>query len=145
MANKAGKKAPKDTGRAKDNLEIVETGSMDFWRTVAKQVAPKTTDEWEISELATILEESAKYLGASYPGISKVCSKAVDEKCPVSVSIVLDRTESPPEISVKVSFSEKHSVSSRVRVADPAQTELPLAAGDKSGEGDGENDLPGTE
>ncbi len=103
---------------------------MNFWRGLAGNVSPKERDEWRVGELATALQESAKLFGAHWPKISALCGKAEKQDVTVSLSISVNRANTPPEVAVSIGYSEKYRDSLSAKVPDPDQKELPLSGPD---------------
>ena len=99
---------------------------MHFWRGLAGSVAPKERDPWRIGELATALQEASKLVGAHWGKVSALCDKAEKSDVTVSLSIGVNRANTPPEVAVNISYSEKYRDSLSAKVPDPDQRELPL-------------------
>lgn len=120
-----------------------DIGNMQYWRGLANQILPELEDEYEIGEVAVILQQIATALGKEQGAISKICKKNEDSSVTFSFACGIDRRTTPSEVQTKLGFSEKHSVTFKSTVPDPSQTELPglneteVTEGKKPGEGEG--------
>lgn len=102
-----------------------DIGNMQYWRGLAKSICPDLEDEYEIGEVATILQQIATGFGKEQGAISKICKKNEDSCVTFSFACGIDRRTTPSEVQTKLGFSEKHSVTFKSTVPDPSQTELP--------------------
>lgn len=138
----AARKGSKKSGRSKvdsDPIPSSELGTMDYWRNQARLLNPKIEDEWHLSELATILCESAKLVASNFPSFSKVIDRGETNAGSLGIRAVVDRKEKPPTVEVKVVWTEKFGKSTKVNVPDPNQQELPLENTGPSDPGDDED------
>lgn len=117
----------------------VEIGNMQFWRSLAAAVLEDVDDDkWKVSEVSCVLQQIVFELSSEWKRISRICDKNEDKTVPFTYSIEIDRRNELAEIKVRIAYSEKYSVSSKVKVPDPDQTELPLeATGTEAGDGQG--------
>lgn len=102
-----------------------DIGNMQYWRGLAQSILPDVDDEYEVGEIAVILHQVCVALGKEQPTISKICNKNEDSSISFSLACAIDRRTTPPEVQVKLSFSEKHALTLKSTVPDPKQTELP--------------------
>lgn len=102
-----------------------DIGNMQYWRGLATQILPDLEDEYEIGEVAVILQQIATAIGKEQGAISKICKKNEDSSVTFSFACGIDRRTTPSEVQTKLGFSEKHSVTFKSTVPDPSQTELP--------------------
>lgn len=116
--------------------------SMNFWRDLARQVCPDVKDDFELGEVAVILQETSKHLSNEQERISKICNKNADTQIRVGLQIGIDRRVTPSEVSVKIGYSEKYGATIKAQVPDPNQDQLPgLVETSESGEGVGGAEL----
>ncbi len=140
--------------QAPHGATLPDTGDMVFWRNLAYDLGPKTKgtgpnarktklDDWQLSELATMLQQTTCIVAAHFPKISEICNKTEGQKESAGLTLSLDRAKSPSEITVRIGYTEAFGDKIDVRVPDPNQTELPLDVGggdasDPDGAGDAE-------
>ena len=115
IAKVAGKSSPK-------------IDEFEFWRELARLIAPDEKDEWRVGEIATAMQQSAKAIGAHWEKISSICDKTEGSAVSIGFNITIDRTNQPQDVSLKISYSEKFGDKYSVKVPNPSQTELPLNA-----------------
>lgn len=120
----------------------VEIEDFDYWRNLAKQVVQDLTDPWHISEVATIMHSFATGLAMNWETVSKICDKNQDKTITMACPIVIDRRNTPPEVTCTPSYGEKHRTPIKRRVPDPSVNELPLEfkKGDTAPTDDGEKE-----
>ena len=99
--------------------------SMNFWRDLARQVCPDVKDDFELGEVAVILQEVSKHLSNEQERISKICNKNADTQIRVGMQIAIDRRTTPSEVTVKIGYSEKYGATIKAQVPDPNQDQLP--------------------
>lgn len=101
-----------------------------FWIKLADGILGddrKKLDAWNVNEVATILYGIAERLREEFLGISRICDKNEEKTISVSGGFELDRRNSPPEITVRLNYAEKHGKQTKKKVPDPNDLgELPL-------------------
>lgn len=101
---------------------------MKFWRSMAKQLVPAVKDDWQESEVATILYSFCDALSTEYAHVSKLCDKAETKAVAVSVGVTLSRKAFPPDVAVRLRYAEKYLRTVKKTVPDPKTMELPFDA-----------------
>jgi hypothetical protein len=94
-----------------------------YWQTIVPSLLPKEDDKWRVGEVATALHLFTKSLAEGWQEINRIASRSGD-KVAISVNIKLDRNVEPPNVKVKLSFSEKHNLQRESDAPDPEQAEM---------------------
>lgn len=95
------------------------------WQSLAETIIGND-DAWHVNELATLLQEQAKLTAAHWPAISEICDKTEEKTINVGLGWAIDRRNSPPEATCKLSYSERFADNLNSKVPDPNQEEMPL-------------------
>lgn len=122
----AGKSKPKISGKGRNDTTLPEVGTLPYWRAQARAMCKGETDEWRISEVATVLNDFAKLLGGHWKKINTICHGNEDSAVDISFKSTIDRKNNPTEVSARIGYSQKFGESISGKTPDPSQTELPL-------------------
>lgn len=108
----------------------IDIDNVQFWRSVADQIAPDEQDKWKVGEIATALMLQAGLWRKEYDSMNNISDKC--DGMAVSFSVKTDRTSTPPLVKVNGSYSEKHPMKAESDVPDINQTELPGMSAESS-------------
>ena len=119
---------PKLKNQAAHNAPNVNAKDMTFWRGVARDMMPANLreDQNAVNELAVLQQQTAMKLASHFPKASEICDESTEKSISLSLSITLDRVNTPSEVTTKIKYNQQYGDKSEVRVPDPTQTELPL-------------------
>jgi len=124
---------PKAKNQVPVDGPVPDVGNMQMWKAIAQQTIGET-DGWPVMEVATALQECAQLIGRKWKKINQII-EASSEKCgQFSFQVTIDRAETPPEVSTKISITQNFNDRITSKTPDPTQSELPLAAGETEAE-----------
>jgi len=124
----AGKgKAKNIVGKTPNKAPLVEVGSLDYWRALARAVAVDEQDEWRIGEIATALNDVARLLGTHWQSINTILEGNIDNKISVGFNVQFEReSKEKRHVGCKIGYNQKFAEAMSGEVPNPDQTELPL-------------------